>query len=474
MQVRKYEASTIKEAVDMIKKDLGPDAIILSTKESMNPHHTSKKVLITAAVSEETYRKKKVVEETLSQKERDKLFNRTAREQKQMIDHVYTNIANKVEEKRRTITSRNYATIPDEMISEDKARARVKSNVAKAAAMANAFIEEKPVMKKPVEKAGAMLSQIVSGKDSGKIDELRGEIKRLQTMVQSMNVGLQTPAVQAPTYPGSRHGISQEMSPYYEKLVGEGFLEKTVVELLKQCEAQLRENVRKKGLVEAWIAKWIYANTDIVKEKLKEKFHVFVGPRGVGKTSSLVKMASHLVIKERKRIAIISTDNNKVGATEQLRIYSQILNVPFIACGKGQNLNQYLAHFNSVDYVLIDTEGQTLSQLSEIDHLKSIIPQGMAGVRVHLVLSAAMKDDELYSIGRRFRAVHYHDILLTNLDQLRRHGVVVNLQNQLKSPYYAFAIGPMIPEDFEWASKERILDLIFKISNSKWEGDAND
>ncbi len=84
--------------------------------------------------------------------------------------------------------------------------------------------------------------------------------------------------------------------------MGEGFLEKTVVELLKQAEVQLRENVRKKGLVEAWIAKWIYANTDIVKEKLKEKFHVFVGPRGVGKTSSLVKMASHLVIKERKRI----------------------------------------------------------------------------------------------------------------------------------------------------------------------------
>lgn len=462
----------------MVKRDLGPDAIILSTKESQNPHHTAKKVLITAAVAEETYRKKKVVEESLSTKERDKLFNRTAREQKQMIDHVYTNISNKLEEKRRTITERNYATIPDEVVSAETARARVKSNVAKAAAMANAFIEDKPVMKKAapkqLEKPQALQSQIVNGKDSAKIDELRGEIKRLQTMVQTINQGMQNTPVQAVAYPGSRFGITQEMSPYFEKLVGEGFLEKTVVEVLKQAEGHLGENVRKKGLVEAYIAKWIYANTDIVKEKLKEKFHVFVGPRGVGKTSSLVKMASHLVIKERKRIAVISTDNNKVGAAEQLRIYSQILNVPFIACGKGQNLNQYLAHFNNVDYVLIDTEGQTLSQLSEIDHLKSIIPQGMAGVRVHLVLSAAMKDDELYSIGRRFRALHYHDIMLTNLDQLRRHGVVVNLQSQLKSPYYGFSIGPMIPEDFEWASKERILDLIFKISNSKWEGDAND
>ncbi len=466
MQVRKYEASTIKEAVDMIKKDLGPDAIILSTKESQNSPQ-NKKVLITAAVSEETFNRKRVVEQTMSSKEIEKLMTKSAREQKQMINHVYTNLTNKVEEKRRTITARNYASIPDDIV-EDTARERVQA-AAKAAAAANKFIEDRPTPKK-----SAVPTNIVSGKDTIKIDELRGEIKRLQGMVQSINAGIQNVPAASVAYPGSRHGIPQELSYMYEKLMGEGFLEKTVVELLKQAHGQLKENVRKKGLLEAWIAKWIYANTDIVKEKLKEKFHVFVGPRGVGKTSSLVKMASHLVIKERKRIAIISTDNNKVGAVEQLRIYSQILNVPFIAVSKGQSLNPYLATMNGVDYVLIDTEGQTLSQLSEIDHLKSIIPQGMAGVRVHLVLSALMKDDELFSLGRRFRAVNYHDILLTNLDQLRRHGVVVNLQSQLKTPYYAFAIGPMIPEDFEWASKERILDLIFKISNSKWEGDAND
>ena len=73
MQVRKYEASTIKEAVDMIKKDLGPDAIILSTKESQGHPH-NKKVLITAAVSEETYQKKRIVEETLSRQEKEKFF----------------------------------------------------------------------------------------------------------------------------------------------------------------------------------------------------------------------------------------------------------------------------------------------------------------------------------------------------------------------------------------------------------------
>lgn len=468
MQVRKYEASTIKEAVDMVKKDLGPDAIILSTRESQNSQN--KKVMITAAVAEETYNKKRTVEQTLSQKERQTMAGRPAREQKQLIEHVYTNITNKVEAKRKSITARNYASIPDDILTEDKQQSTSPHrNGAKISAFKNSNVDFQKNDKKAV-----VSSQIINGKDALRMDDLRSEIKRLQNMVQTINAGMQGATASVGTYPGARHGLPQDLSAMYEKLIGEGFLERTAVELLKDAHVQLKDNVRKKGLLEAWIAKWIYANTDIVKEKLKEKFHVFVGPRGVGKTSSLVKMASHLVIKERKRIAIISTDNNKVGAAEQLRIYSQILNVPFISCSKDQSINQHLATMNSVDYVLIDTEGQTLDQLKEIDHLKSIIPQGMAGVRVHLVLSALMKDDELFSVGRRFRAVHYHDILLTNLDQLRRHGVVVNLQSQLKSPYYAFAIGPMIPEDFEWASKERILDLIFKISNSKWEGDANE
>lgn len=472
MQVRKYEASTIKEAVDMIKKDLGPDAIILSTKESQGHPH-NKKVMITAAVSEETYKKKRIVEETLTVKEREKFFERPAREQRLMIDRAYSNIATKVETKRRALTEKNYASIPDEVVEENQGRTRVKA-AAHAAAMAKKFIEpEIPTKRASVEIKPAQTT-IVNNKESGKIEELKGEIKRLQSMVQTINAGMQQPFAQGPSYPGARYGVIQELSGYFEKLVGEGFSEKTVAEILKEAATQLKENVKKKGLVEAWVAKWIYANTDIVKEKLKEKFHVFVGPRGVGKTSSLVKMASHLVIKEKKRIAILSTDTNKVGATEQLRIYSQILNVPFMVWSKGKNINELLATLNGVDFVLIDTEGQTLSQLSEIDYLKQIIPQGMAGVRVHLVLSALMKDDELFSVGRRFRAIHYHDILLTNLDQLRRHGVVVNLQCQLKTPYFAFAIGPMIPEDFEWASKERILDLIFKISNSKWEGVANE
>lgn len=459
MQVRKYEATTIKEAVEMVKKDLGPDAIILSTKETQKymGAHSPRKVMITAAVAEETLNKKKTVEKNLSSQDLERLLKKSAKVQRQFINQAYTQINEKITEKRRTLEARNYASIPEDDFIENRSEALLKTKVKET------FL--------PAKTKATVSTPAIPKVDTSKIDELKSEIRRLQAMVQSMNgLNKQTPVgTTAPAYPGAKYGLSQDTSAMFERLVGEGVEEKMVAELLKNAQLQLRENVRKKGLLEAWVAKWMYSAVDVVKEKLQHRYHVFVGPRGVGKTSTLVKMASHLVLKERKRIGIISADNNKIGAVDQLRIYSQILNVPFAVWRKGEDINVYLRQMEMVDCVLIDTEGQSLFQMNEIDNLKSYIPTGIGAVRIHLVLSGALKDDELFSVARRFRSVQFHDYIITNIDQLRKHGVLVNLQKQVAAPYYAFGLGPMIPEDFEWASRERVLDCIFKLSKTKGE-----
>ncbi len=458
MQVRKYEATTIKEAVDMVKKDLGPDAIILSTKETQKHMgaNSPRKVLITAAVAEDTLNRKRTVEKNLSQKDLTRLSQKSARVQRQFINQAYSTLNDKITEKRRVLEERNYASIPEEDFEEER------FEVIKPK-MRNTILQSKP---KQVQTTA--VTAPAPKFDVGKIDELKNEIKRLQGMLQ--NIGSQPKAAASnpqAMYPGARHGISQDTSAMFERLVGEGIDEKLVVELMKNAHLQLKENVKKKGLLEAWVAKWMYSTVDIVKEKLSSRYHVFVGPRGVGKTSTLVKMASHLVLKEKKRIGIISADNNKVGAVEQLRIYAQILNVPFAIWKKGEDINQYLRYMEKVDYVLIDTEGQSLVQMNEIDDLKAHIPYDLGNIRIHLVLSAMMKDEEMFSYARRFRSVQFHDFIMTNIDQLRKHGVLVNLQKQIAAPYFAFGLGPMIPEDFEWSSRERVLDCIFKLSKAK-------
>lgn len=529
MQVRKYEASTIKEAVDMVKKDLGPDAIILSTREGQKGS-ANRRVMITAAATEENLQKKRAVEQNLTNKQRDMLMNKSVKIQRQFIEQAYSNLKENIEEKRRNLEARNYASIPDEDFYEDeiprapqkvkpapqpiykyqqrqqqeamqqrklqqqaqaraavqpleepmpmaaRAEKRVKDAVAEAFKMGREFAspskvaQAKASMAKTSASAPTPVTQS-SAKDTSKIDELKNEIQRLQAMVQNMKTKNGLAPVQAHHHPGSKFGLGMELSGMFEKLINEGFEEKLVVELLKSAQGHLQENARKQPLLEAFVAKWVYSNTEIVKEKLQARYHVFVGPRGVGKTSTLVKMASHLVLKERKKVAILSCDNNKVGAVEQLRIYSQILNVPFAVVRRGEDIQGYVQQLNNVDHILIDTEGQSLIQMEEIESLKAAIPYHLGNIRIHLVMSALLKDEELHSVGRRFKSVNYHDIIITNIDQVRKHGAMVMLQQQLHMPYFAFATGPMIPEDFEWASKERVLDLVFKISKQKRDGE---
>ncbi len=509
MQVRKYEASTIKEAVDMVKSDLGPDAIILSTREGQKGT-SQRRVMVTAAVAEDTYQKKRAVEQNLTDKQRALLMKKPVRVQRQFIEQAYTNLKENIEEKRRQLEARNYASIPDEDFYEDEiprmpqkvkqpassynrrttapapvvqepvsgigaqAEKRVKDAVAEAFRVGKEFAMPSKVAqaKQSMAKAAVAVQQPVApARDNSKIEELKSEIQRLQSMVQSMKSKTGLGVMPVGTHLGARYGLGLEMAGMFEKLLNEGFEERLVAELLKNAQTHLQENARKKALLDAYVAKWVYANTDVVKDRLQARYHVFVGPRGAGKTSTLVKMASHLVIKERKKVAILTCDNNKVGAAEQLRIYSQILNVPFAVVKKHEDIQGYIQQLNGVDHILIDTEGQSLLKIEEIEKLKGTIPYHLGNMRIHLVMSALMKDEELSSVGRRFKSINYHDIVVTNTDQVQKHGAMVMLQQQLRTPYFAFATGPMIPEDFEWASKERVLDWIFKISKQKREGE---
>lgn len=505
MQVRKYEASTIKEAVEQIKQDLGPDAIILSTRETAKRlgGEIGSKVIITAAVNEETYNKKKFVEGNLTEAERIKLLQKPAKVQRQFIDEIYKNLSEKMERKRQKLSEINYASIEDddgfeeEEVTETKPKKSFAQKISektkpktayakgKAVAAAAAATKEQPstainerVLSAVKEAAQISYEKELDGRFSvpaeiGRIEDLKKEIHRLRGMLKNVSQSSIENKPEA-NHPGAKMGVSAETSKMFQYLVQMGIDESIAADLMKQARARLGQEASKKAKLDAWVAKWILSNVKVVQNPLESRFHFFVGPRGVGKTSTLVKMASHLAIKERQKVAIITTDTSKVGATEQLRIYSQILNIPFAVWRKGQKLNDFIKQLDGIDYILFDTPGCSLLNSAEIDDLQAILPKDLNGVAVHLVLSAVLKDEDLYSAARRFKFISYDDVIMTNLDQVHRHGFLVNLHRQAEVPYYAFSNGPMIPEDYEWASKEQVLDYIFKISKSTRAGGRHD
>ena len=184
-----------------------------------------------------------------------------------------------------------------------------------------------------------------------------------------------------------------------------------------------------------------------------------MGPGGHGKTSALVKAASQLALNEKKRVAVLSTDTYKVGAADQLRIYCQILNLPFETIKHGSEFPRLMQKLSTPGYddVLVDFPGFSLKVIQEIDQIRTLMPSREISKKINLVLSCGIKDQDAYEVCHRYQVTHFDDILVTKVDESFAHGFLYNIQRKTEKPLYAFGLGHKIPEDIELATRERVI-----------------
>ena len=96
--------------------------------------------------------------------------------------------------------------------------------------------------------------------------------------------------------------------------------------------------------------------------------------------------------------------------------------------------------------------------------IRGLLPPQSLQAQCHLVLPANAKDQDATELGRRYAVVGYKDVIFTGLDESTQHGTIYNFMRRFDVPLHSFGIGPRVPEDFEFATKERLLDLLFKIT----------
>ncbi len=472
MQVRKFEARSMKDALEMVKKQLGPEAIILAAKDNSNKYGLvgDSSFEITAAVSEETLHKKKFVESRMGDNDKHQFQNSSARTQKDIISKFVTR--HTAVPVAKPTTSQRYIDINDE---KNAAEERIK-NAVQRAFEAGAVLNDHNSLLKPTKKqaqvqaqANAQVqaqqnNQIIQNQNQADsdINSLRSEIASLKALIKN----IQAPGESRPQshYPGENFGIHYELSAQFQGLVKEGILEELAAEMLLELQSQVPvTRLKNKPLVEGYLAKKIMEEI-VISEVDAKKFHFFVGPSGGGKTSSIIKMASQLIVRENKKVALLTLDTQKVGAVEQLRIYSQILNVPFAVIRGRGDWKEILKFINSIDYILIDTPGTNLKTAEELAFLDNLILKEIPSKAVHLVLSARNKYEDLQGILNKFAQLNVTDAIFNHLDETVQNGNVYSFNKINRIPLFAFGIGQRIPEDFEYATKERLVDLIFHIT----------
>lgn len=497
MQVKKFEAKTMKDALELVKVHLGPEAIILSARDSHRGFGLmgEKSVEVTAAVSDETLRKKKIAEARLREDLRAKFQQIPAAKQKEFINKVFNDTRELVAADGQTVQKQKisadtraqlkgmrYIDIDDEVEQQnqvEQGRERVRRAAQAASAGMAAFAEPKPKAKKPVQQqvkvpqaavqaqreAQAMMNAQIAQvqlQSSAEVQALQSQVRELKSLVEQFQ---KIPQLPMTMHPGAEQGLPYELSGMYQRLTTQGVNPQLVTNMLRKATKEVDpESIKKPSMVDAWMVRNILNSVEVTKAPLQGRYHVFMGCTGQGKTSTLVKFASNLLLKEKKTIAIISLDTIKVGAADQLRIYAQILNVPFAIVRspeEWQVAQQKLAH---VQHILVDCPGFNLQTMEEVNWLKRMIPPAEMNRQIHYVQSILARDEETFDIAGRYQMLGFHDVIFTRLDESSRQGLILNFQERFKVPLHSFGTGSRIPEDYEFATKERVVDFLFKLT----------
>ncbi len=185
----------------------------------------------------------------------------------------------------------------------------------------------------------------------------------------------------------------------------------------------------------------------------------FIGTTGVGKTTTIAKIAAQLMLKERKKVGLISIDTYRIGAMEQLKTYANILGIPCFQVFKRKDLLFALKRMGKKDVVLIDTAGQSQYDIPRIEELKRIMA-GDLTICSHLLLSVSTTEQEMIKTAVNFAPLKYQSYIFTKTDEAERCGSVLNQLMQLNSPVSYITNGQNVPEDIEQADKGRILNLV--------------
>ncbi|MGL4367277.1 MAG: hypothetical protein ACRCTQ_03195 [Brevinemataceae bacterium] len=184
---------------------------------------------------------------------------------------------------------------------------------------------------------------------------------------------------------------------------------------------------------------------------------IFIGSTGVGKTSSIVKLAAHLALMRKKSFRFISIDRYKVGGETQLEKLAEYMKADFHAINRQEEFFELLED-HSKDFTFIDTAGKSPKELIVIQELAHWIDLIKNHVNIHLVVSASTKTTDLEYIFDSYSLINYHHILITKLDETKTYGSVLSIAYKYKKPFSFLTDGQEIPQDFAIANIAGLID----------------
>jgi len=282
------------------------------------------------------------------------------------------------------------------------------------------------------------------------------EMSALKSMVKDLVT--QTQRRQAPNVP-------QELFDYYMQLVESQVAEDMAAEVIKTLQRQVRpEHYAEPAFVKArlldQLEKLVSTTGPIVRTKSSGPHVVaLIGPTGVGKTTTLAKLAANLKIKERHRVGMITLDTYRIAAVDQLKRYADIIGSPLGVVSGAEDLREAVDSMRDCDFILIDTAGRSPNDTLKLNELRGVLA-AIEPDEVHLVLSATASERCLDLAVSRFSEVRTDKLIFTKLDETSNVGVLLNVVRKMNKSLSYITTGQDVPDDIEVGTGRRLAELI--------------
>ncbi|MCR5437727.1 MAG: AAA family ATPase [Treponema sp.] len=239
---------------------------------------------------------------------------------------------------------------------------------------------------------------------------------------------------------------------------------------IKMIEEKIRskfslEQLDDYKLVQRQVVDWIGESIEISKEKVFRPPHVviLVGPTGVGKTTTIAKLASRLILESKKNelskpeICLITTDTMRVSAQEQLEVFANILGKNVLKAESSDDLRSiYDEYKEHVDYIFIDTSGYSPNDATKISNMKTILDVKM-NADVYLAISASTKTSDLNNILRNYEPFAYESVIITKFDETQQIGNVISVLWEKHKTISYITDGQHVPRNIQKADVIEIL-----------------
>jgi flagellar biosynthesis protein FlhF len=408
MRVKRYVADSLQEAIARVKADLGRNAIILHTKQfkegGLFGFFAQRRFEVIAAIDENTA-------PVLEKKEPFDLKKlEKPPEPVNLVARTFEPL--KAE-----------ASAPAVAVAVPSVKAESAATVEPAL---NSLRAEMKEMKELICKAATVKPTVIIKErvaESGPAHELREQLQLL---------GLNQEVVQA---------LLDEISP--EMLAGW-----PLPELLNYCQQNLAANL-------------MFSEPFETGSHLKQQVITLIGPTGVGKTTTIAKLAAKFNLFEGKKVGLITLDTYRIAAVEHLKTYGEIMNLPVEVVYAAADLEPAIANLGNCDVILVDTAGRSPRNQMMMDELHDFIAKPVIET-ILLVISATTQYQDMVNIEEKFSRISYTHLAFTKLDETGCIGPLVSLAWKCKRPISYLATGQNVPDDLEAAHPDKLITQLFK------------